>query len=339
MASKSLTQPAVSSREKIVADNTVEGCDDGEFMPGTGLVHYDRMRHELALCSNTDEVLEIRQRARAAEIYAQQINDTDAERQIVAIRLRAERKLGQLLKEMKQSGERDSGSGGDRKSQSPATTVKQKTLSDIGITRDQSSKFQQLADVPEKAFEDALADTRSLPSTDGVIKQTHTNKSGTDAASPAVLEIHAASLDAEQTAAEADDADPDDVEFYSYDRDCPKGKGEYTVTLTVAASRLKTIQKEAEQAFGEMLLEVEKDEPCTSRAGRLAVAEEQVVSAKDMVEELRDELQSWRDNLPENFQSGSKADELDEAISNLQGLEDSLDASNFNFDIEIPGMF
>ena len=46
------------------------------------------------------------------------------------------------------------------------------------------------------------------------------------------------------------------------------------------------------------------------------------MAAKDTVEELRDELQSWRDNLPENLQSGSKAEELDEAISNLGGLAD-----------------
>ena len=134
------------------------------------------------------------------------------------------------------------------------------------------------------------------------------------------------------------DADTD-VEFYSYDRECPKGKGEYIVTLRVAAARIKTIQKQAEQAFGEMLLNVEKDDPGTSRAYRLAVAEGQVESAKDTVEELKDELQSWRDNLPENFQYGTKADELEEAISNLEDLAGQLDGSNFNFEIDMPGMF
>lgn len=36
------------------------------------------------------------------------------------------------------------------------------------------------------------------------------------------------------------------------------------------------------------------------------------------IEELKDELQNWRDNLPESKQQSGKADELDEAI---QGLE------------------
>jgi len=130
-----------------------------------------------------------------------------------------------------------------------------------------------------------------------------------------------------------------DVEFYSYDRECPKSKGEYIVTIRVAASRLKTIQKQAEQAFGEMLLNVEKDEVANSRASRLAEAEGQVESAKETVEELRDELQSWRDNLPENLQYGEKAGELDEAIGNLEDLASQLDDSNFNFEIDMPGMF
>jgi hypothetical protein len=58
---------------------------------------------------------------------------------------------GELLKEMKESGARDSGAGGNRKSQSRETTVIQSaelpalppaTLKDLGITRDQSSQWQ-----------------------------------------------------------------------------------------------------------------------------------------------------------------------------------------------------
>jgi hypothetical protein len=46
---------------------------------------------------------------------------------------------------------------------------------------------------------------------------------------------------------------------------------------------------------------------------------------------LRDELQNWLDNLPENLQQGSKADELQSAISELDaaisGLEEAESAS------------
>jgi hypothetical protein len=43
-----------------------------------------------------------------------------------------------------------------------------------------------------------------------------------------------------------------------------------------------------------------------------------VQDALAVFEELRDELQNWRDNLPESLQNGSKADELDEAIGQLE---------------------
>ena len=52
---------------------------------------------------------------------------------------RAERRAGELLKEMKERGERDKGGRGPIVESSCATQ-----LSDLGITRDQSSKWQKL---------------------------------------------------------------------------------------------------------------------------------------------------------------------------------------------------
>ena len=48
-------------------------------------------------------------------------------------------------------------------------------------------------------------------------------------------------------------------------------------------------------------------------------------SAKADVEELKEELENWKENLPENLQQGSKADSLDEAISELEQCIDNLD--------------
>jgi hypothetical protein len=68
------------------------------------------------------------------------------ERKAREIRIRAERKTGELLKETKQNGTRQ-GQGQPKKETSKGTTF----LSDLGITRDQSSKWQQLAEIPEDA--------------------------------------------------------------------------------------------------------------------------------------------------------------------------------------------
>ena len=47
-----------------------------------------------------------------------------------------------------------------------------------------------------------------------------------------------------------------------------------------------------------------------------------VGDAPGLAEELREELQSWLDGLPENLQSGDKAQALEEAISYLDDVAD-----------------
>jgi len=56
----------------------------------------------------------------------------------------------------------------------------------------------------------------------------------------------------------------------------------------------------------------------------IATLEGAVEDAKSEAESLKDELQSWYDNLPEQFQNGEKGSALEEAIDNLDSLESSL---------------
>jgi hypothetical protein len=63
-----------------------------------GLVRYDQMCNAIAECSRVDEAKEIRDQAKALEVYAAQANNTEAERKACEIRIRAERRAGQLLK-------------------------------------------------------------------------------------------------------------------------------------------------------------------------------------------------------------------------------------------------
>lgn len=59
-----------------------------------------------------------------------------------------------------------------------------------------------------------------------------------------------------------------------------------------------------------------------------------VSAAFSQIEELKDELQSWYDNLPENFQNGDKGSQLQEAIDALESTSEP-DVPDSASDIEV----
>ena len=141
---------------------------------GTELVRYDAMCHAIAAAHAVDEVKDIRDKARAIEMYARQAQNTEAERQAIEIRLRAERKCGELLTEQAQRGERQT-PGGDRRSSSVDTRMK---LGDANISYDQSSQWRKLATIPADDFEADLADPMWRPTTSGLLERADARERG-----------------------------------------------------------------------------------------------------------------------------------------------------------------
>lgn len=68
-----------------------------------GLVRYDSMCKAIAEAYEVDEVKDIRDKTRALEAYFRQAKNTEAERRACEIRLRAERRAGQLLQKLDKS--------------------------------------------------------------------------------------------------------------------------------------------------------------------------------------------------------------------------------------------
>ena len=126
------------------------------------MVRYDAMIHAIAECHSVDEVKDLRDKALALEMYARQARNLDAERKASGVRIRAEIRAGELLKEMAENGERATKG-------KPAADSKSVTLKGLGISETQSVRWQALAEVPKEQIEAALADPLKRPSTSGLI--------------------------------------------------------------------------------------------------------------------------------------------------------------------------
>lgn len=126
------------------------------------LVKYDAMCNAIAEAVTIDEVKQMVNQAEAMRAYARQAKNKKSEIQLAEIRIRAERKLGELLKGMdKNKGTRLK--GGDRTIsggtfEEPPENIP--TLADMGIDKKLSSKAQKIAAVPEKEFEDMIGEWR-----------------------------------------------------------------------------------------------------------------------------------------------------------------------------------
>ena len=130
------------------------------------LARYDEMCRAIDAAYQVDEVKDIRDKAQAFEVYARQARNTEAERRACEIRLRAERKCGELDKK------REKAKGG-QPYQATGSTVepveRAPTLRDLGISKRQAHDWRKLAEVPENEFEAALADPDEKPTTAGII--------------------------------------------------------------------------------------------------------------------------------------------------------------------------
>ena len=114
------------------------------------------LRLTLAEAHRVDEAQAIRNKAVAVVAYARQARDRDLMTWASEIKLRAERRSGELLRELpKHPG--SPGPGRGRKTHSNGkrgfSSKGMKTLAELGVSHQQSSDWQQLADLPDEEFE------------------------------------------------------------------------------------------------------------------------------------------------------------------------------------------
>jgi len=118
---------------------------------------YSRACEMIERAASVDEAKSIRDKAEAFRAYAIKARNREMELTAAEIRMRAERKAGLLLREAASSGKRQR-QGGDRKSKSARTILK---LADLGITPDESARWQRISKLSEKDFELRLTRMRA----------------------------------------------------------------------------------------------------------------------------------------------------------------------------------
>lgn len=139
----------------IDTDVVIDGTDNNIVVVDSAhaLVRYEAARTALAECHRVDEVKDIRDKAEAMAAYARQAKDTELMQYATEIKVRAERRCGELLTQT----EKNQGARGVGPIAVERYDRNAPTLADMGITKDQSSRYQQLAAMPAEHFETAVA--------------------------------------------------------------------------------------------------------------------------------------------------------------------------------------
>ena len=119
----------------------------------TALDLMTRASKMLAEAESVDDIREIRDMAEVArQLAKKQRYGLEAQNTAGRIKLDAERKLGDVLADMKRTGQRHDGSRLESHDVTP-------TLDDLGVSRKQSSRWQQVAKIPEPVLDDCDFDT------------------------------------------------------------------------------------------------------------------------------------------------------------------------------------
>lgn len=137
----------------------------------SALVLFETAKEALAEALRVDEVLKVKGTAEQVKLYGRLAKDRRIIADGTALQLRAERKLGQLLKSAHESGqlgygrpksnidEGRAGNGSGEEPLSPASPERV-TLAEVGVDKKLSSKAQRWAALGDAAFEEKLTEIR-----------------------------------------------------------------------------------------------------------------------------------------------------------------------------------
>lgn len=120
----------------------------------------DNAKQELLQIRDIETGFEYLSKVKAIEVWAKAVKkDAELQNMIAEQKIRTQRILGQLIIEGQEKGEIAS-QAYHQSSVPSGNTANIKTLSDIGITRKESSTFKQIASIPDDLFETTIAEKK-----------------------------------------------------------------------------------------------------------------------------------------------------------------------------------
>jgi hypothetical protein len=120
------------------------------------LTLYNRAKRALAECKSVDEVKDIRDKAMAMRIYAQQAKDTSLEEDAIEVRLRAERRLGEMM----EATPKATNNVVFRSGLSKNPDVLPPTLASQGVDKNLAHRARTLARMSTERFEEEVIAAR-----------------------------------------------------------------------------------------------------------------------------------------------------------------------------------
>lgn len=119
-------------------------------------LRYDAARAAIAECKSYDEVRDWSDKAAALQEYARRAGDRTMEMDCAEIRVRAARRQGELIGELRAAGKIRDGAGKHNRI----------TIADLGMDRRESMLAQQMAAIPADQFEERISKSREEMSAD-----------------------------------------------------------------------------------------------------------------------------------------------------------------------------
>lgn len=144
------------SYDDIKSGRAVMPVGDGGAIP---LVRYDAACRALAEAKSVDDVKDIRDRSEAMRAYAKQAKNKQLEVDAGEIRIRAERRLGEMIAAQRETVGLSEG-GRPSKTGSQQNPVSLPTLAEAGIDKNLADRARKLAAIPEAEFTEIVSDWR-----------------------------------------------------------------------------------------------------------------------------------------------------------------------------------